>query len=200
MTMHPHIGSENVRERQREMIAQADRRRLERQLSDLARAARRAEAGRRRQRRARALAIRELVARPDLDAWWDGAFGELNAAVAAAAVPPAGPRGALYPAEYFQLDAGEITAYIPVVREVRPGGRAAILDIPAAELAVAVHKGAVADLDRTYGALGTYVARREIGAGGPIREHYLVTAFDTDGESRHLTEVGWPVRPAPPPS
>jgi hypothetical protein len=53
MTMHPHIGSENVRERQREMIAQADRRRLERQLSDLARAARRVEAGRRRQRRAR---------------------------------------------------------------------------------------------------------------------------------------------------
>src|SRR5499427_9964008 len=44
---------------------------------------------------ARALAIRGLVAMPDLDAWWDGAFGELNAAVAAA-VPPAGPRAALY--------------------------------------------------------------------------------------------------------
>jgi effector-binding domain-containing protein len=146
----------------------------------------------------RALAIRELVAMPDLDAWWDGAFGELNAAVAAGG-PPAGPRAALYPAEYFQLEAGEITAYIPVAGEVRPGGRAAMLDIPAAELAVAVHKGAVADLDRTYGALGTYVARRGIGAGGPIREHYLVTAFDTDDESRHLTEVGWPVRPAPPP-
>jgi effector-binding domain-containing protein len=51
----------------------------------------------------------------------------------------------------------------------------------------------VADLDQTYGALGTYVARRGIGADGPIREHYLVTAFDTDDESRHLTEVGWPV-------
>ena len=146
----------------------------------------------------RALAIRELVAMPDLDAWWDGAFGELNAAVAAAG-PPAGPRAALYPAEYFQLEAGEITAYIPVTGEVRPGGRAAMLDIPAAELAVAVHKGAVADLDQTYGALGTYVARRGIGAGGPIREHYLVTAFDIDDESRHLTEVGWPVRQAPPP-
>jgi hypothetical protein len=51
----------------------------------------------------------------------------------------------------------------------------------------------MADLDQTYGALGTYVARRGIGAYGPIREHYLVTAFDTDDESRHLTEVGWPV-------
>jgi len=41
--------------------------------------------------------------------------------------------------------------------------------------------------------LGTYVAEREIGVDGPIREHYLVTAFDTDDESRHVTEVGWPV-------
>jgi hypothetical protein len=34
---------------------------------------------------------------------------------------------------------------------------------------------------------------RGIGADGPIRQHYLVTAFDTDDESRHVTEVGWPV-------
>jgi len=53
MTMHPYIGSENIRERQREMIAQAGRRRLERQLGELARASRRAEAGGRRRRRAR---------------------------------------------------------------------------------------------------------------------------------------------------
>jgi hypothetical protein len=52
MTMHPHIGIENIRERQREMTAQAERRRLERQLSDMARASRRAEAGRRRPRHA----------------------------------------------------------------------------------------------------------------------------------------------------
>jgi effector-binding domain-containing protein len=58
---------------------------------------------------------------------------------------------------------------------------------------VAVHRGTLADLDLTYGALGTYVAEREIGVDGPIREHYLVTAFDTDDESRHVTEVCWPV-------
>jgi DNA-binding transcriptional MerR regulator len=144
----------------------------------------------------RALAIRGLVSMPDMDAWWEEAFHELNTAVVAAA----GPRAALYAAELFQLEAGEITAYIPVAGEVRPGGRATMLDIPAAELAVAVHRGALADLDQTYGALGTYVVRREIGAGGPIRENYLVTGFDTDDESRHLTEVCWPVlRAAPPP-
>ena len=67
------------------------------------------------------------------------------------------------------------------------------LEIPAAELAVAVHRGSHADLDQTYGALGTYVAEREIGVDGPIREHYLVTEFDTDDESSYVTEVCWPV-------
>jgi effector-binding domain-containing protein len=108
-------------------------------------------------------------------------------------VPTAGPRGALYPAELFELGAGEVVAYVPVTAEVPSGGRARMLEIPPAELAVAVHQGTLADLDLTYGALGTYVAEREIGVDGPIREHYLVTAFDTDDESRHVTEVCWPV-------
>jgi len=64
MTMHPHLGRENIRERQREMIAQADRRRLERHASDLARAARRAEAGGRPRRRAwRTAALARLLPR-----------------------------------------------------------------------------------------------------------------------------------------
>jgi hypothetical protein len=29
--------------------------------------------------------------------------------------------------------------------------------------------------------------------GRPIREHYLVTEFDADDESRHVTEVCWPI-------
>lgn len=77
--------------------------------------------------------------------------------------------------------------------EVGPTGRARMLEIPAAELAVAAHGGGLADLDRTYGALGTYVAEREIGVDGPIREQYLVTQLDTDDQSRHVTEVCWPV-------
>jgi DNA-binding transcriptional MerR regulator len=142
---------------------------------------------------ARALAIRGPVSLPDLDPWLDAAQRELDAALAEAAVPPAGPRGALYPAELFQLGTGEVVAYVPVSDEVRSGGRARMLELPPAELAVAVHQGTVADLDLTYAALGTYVAEREIGVDGPIREHYLVTAFETDDESRHVTEVCWPV-------
>ena len=86
-----------------------------------------------------------------------------------------------------------MTAYVPVTDDLRSSGRARMLEIPAAELAVAVHRGPLADLDRTYGALGMYVAEREIGVEGPIREHYLVSDSDTDDESRHVTEVCWPV-------
>jgi effector-binding domain-containing protein len=141
----------------------------------------------------RALAVSGQIALPDLDTWLPAAQRELGAALAAAGMPAAGPRAALYSAELFQLDAGEIVAYIPVTAELAPSGRAEMREIPPAELAVAVHRGTLADLDQTYGALGTYVAEREIGVDGPIREHYLVTEFDTDDESRHVTEVGWPI-------
>ncbi len=53
-------------------------------------------------------------------------------------------------------------------------------------------------LDQTYSALGTYVAEREIGVDGPIRELYLASPFDTSDESAYVTEVCWPVfRTAP---
>ena len=52
-------------------------------------------------------------------------------------------------------------------------------------------------MDQTYAALGTHVAERKLGADGPIREHYLVTADDTDDPGQLRTEVCWPVRSAP---
>jgi DNA-binding transcriptional MerR regulator len=149
---------------------------------------------------ARVLAIWAHVPSQDLDQWWDEAFRELDAVLAAAAGTRAGPRAALYATEFFTLGAGEVVAYIPITGDVRPGGRARMREIPAAELAVAMHVGSIADLDRTYGALGAHVAEREIGVNGPIREQYLVTAFDTDDESQHLTEVCWPVFQTTPPA
>jgi effector-binding domain-containing protein len=141
----------------------------------------------------RALAITERVREADIGQWWLEAFTELDAAIRASGQQPAGARGALYPAELFETEVGEIVAFVPVAAEVGPSGRAAIAEIPAAELAVAVHRGPFGDLDQTYAALGTYVAEREIGVDGPIRELYLVTPFDTSDEQLHVTEVCWPV-------
>jgi effector-binding domain-containing protein len=91
-----------------------------------------------------------------------------------------------------------VTAFIPVARPPElPGpelpGRVRSTEIPGAEYALAVHEGAFADLDQTYGALGTYVAEREIGLRGTIRENYIVTFEQTDDQSAHRTEVCWPV-------
>jgi DNA-binding transcriptional MerR regulator len=144
------------------------------------------------------LAIRESVGWDQLEEWWVAAFEELQGALATTTATRAGPNGALYPSELFEEELGDVTAFIPVAAPSEaPGsrlpGRVQTAEIPGAEYALAVHKGAFADLDQTYGALGTYVAEREIGLRGTIRENYIVTFEQTDDESAHRTEVCWPV-------
>jgi DNA-binding transcriptional MerR regulator/effector-binding domain-containing protein len=145
---------------------------------------------------ATALAIIQSVSVAEFDDWVIGAFGELYRALRAAGVRPAGPSGALYPREFFEQERGDVVAFVPVSDPV-PGlagdGRGVITEIPAAELAIAVHQGSLGDLDQAYGALGTYVTAREIGVEGPIREYYLVSPLDTEDEASYLTEVCWPV-------
>lgn len=147
---------------------------------------------------ASALAISEPVAMADIETWWGEAFDELHQALRSIHVIRGGPDGALYPSEFFEDDLGEVVAFIPVADEPELAGlelvgRVQLVEIPGAELAVTVHPGAFAELDQTYGALGTFVAEREIGVVGPIREHYVVSSEQTDDESRHRTEVCWPV-------
>jgi DNA-binding transcriptional MerR regulator/effector-binding domain-containing protein len=141
----------------------------------------------------RVLAIAELVAMSDIDAWWSAAFSELHGA--AAGLPRTGPDGALYSSAFFEDDAGEVTAFVPIgPGDVgRPAGRVHVRTVPGGELAVTVHAGSLSELDQTYGALGTFVSEREIGVPGPIRENYLVTSAQTPHESQHRTEVCWPV-------
>lgn len=145
----------------------------------------------------RALAVEEVVTAADLVSWGGGAFGDLSEALTAAGLRPAGCFGALFPGDFFELERAEIVVFRPVhadaAASVRPGGRVRLTEIPAVEAAVAEHEGGMDDIDRTYGALGTSVAERAIGVDGPIREYYLVGAAETDDESRHRTEVCWPV-------
>jgi effector-binding domain-containing protein len=129
-----------------------------------------------------ALAIAERVTMADLEAWWADAFAELHAAVAAAGVTP-GVGGGLYPGALFEVEVADIVAFLPVPTSVNGTQRAEVIEIPAAELAVAVHRGPFAELDRTYAAVGTYIVERELGVDGPIREYYL----DDD------IEVCWPI-------
>jgi effector-binding domain-containing protein len=142
------------------------------------------------------LAITEMVAAADALAWGSAAFAEITAAAGTART---GPLGALFPGEFFELERGEIIAFVPVTIPLtahggrggqQPGGRVRLTEIAGTEAAVAVHDGPAGDIDRSYGALGTAVAERSIGVGGPIREYYP-DGFSPDGQYR--TEICWPV-------
>jgi DNA-binding transcriptional MerR regulator/effector-binding domain-containing protein len=139
------------------------------------------------------VAVAERVTESSLADWWSSASGELHATLKAAGLRPSGMPGALYPAELFEAEVGDVVAFVPTSSPVACSGRVAMREIPAAELAVAVHRGPFAELDQTYAELGKYVTARAIGVDGPIREYYVVSYFETPDESRHVTEVCWPV-------
>ncbi len=140
-----------------------------------------------------ALAVAETVTVADVMTWADGAISELSQALRASGLAAAGPLGALFPGEFFELERSEITCFIPVsarAAEARLGpGRVRLAEIPGTEAAVTVYDGPVEDVDRAYSALGTAVAERAIGVDGPIREYY------PDGfyAEPHRTEICWPV-------
>ncbi len=145
-----------------------------------------------------ALAVRDIVDAAGAAAWGADAYGGLKEALAATGLVAAGPPGALFPGDFFELERSELTLFLPVGSDGAglpglPAGQVRWQEIPGVEAAVMVHAGAADDVDRTYGALGTAVAERAIGVEGPIREYYLVSAFDTDDEREHRTEVCWPV-------
>ena len=132
------------------------------------------------------LAIAELVAFDDCTAWLEPAYAELHALLESAGVEPDAPDGALYAEAFFQEEAGEVTAFVPIHPDagVQSAGRAVVRELPAMRVAVMLHEGSFDELDQTYGRLGTWVTQHSIGAEGPIREHY-----PEDDQA----EVCWPV-------
>jgi DNA-binding transcriptional MerR regulator len=140
-----------------------------------------------------ALAIQQTVDREDILPWWQGALGELHAILRSQRIAPTGPPGGIYASEIFEHGRGSATVFVPASRTTPAVGRVEPLLIPAAELAVARHHGSPAHIDLTYGELGAYVIRHEIGVDGPLREYYLVGLLDTDNAEQWQTEIGWPI-------
>lgn len=197
------LGSKNPEDRNR-MIA-AHLRRMERRLAETQSTVASLRALLERPDRARisvefrrvpsvhALAIREQVSVAEFIAWWARAFRELRASLKSSGAERAGPDAALYSGEFYEEEVGEVVAFIPVRGNAKASARVELLEIPGAELAIALHEGAFEDLDQAYAALGAYVAQRAIGVDGPIREYYKVTPFETKRIADLRTEVGWPV-------
>jgi DNA-binding transcriptional MerR regulator len=138
-------------------------------------------------------AITSTVEIGDLPAWYQGAMGEIQGTLSAQGIVASGRPGGIYANELFTEERGDATLFFPVTREVRPVGRVGPTWVPGAELAVIVHNGSHDDVDRSYGALATYVSEHAIAVEGLIREYYLVGPPETDDESTWRTEIGWPI-------
>ncbi|WP_179470617.1 MerR family transcriptional regulator [Mycolicibacterium vinylchloridicum] len=142
-------------------------------------------------------AITEQARLGDSVRWYDDAMAELDEAF-----PPAertGPPGGQYANALFAHGAGVMMVFRPV-RTPRTSGRIEVVELPAADLAVAVHCGPHDDIDVTYGRLGAWVVTHALAVDGPIHETYVVGPRDTDDSTRWRTEIGWPVfqlAPAP---
>ena len=140
-----------------------------------------------------AAAISSTVDLGDLETWYQGAIGEIVATVSAHRLVASGPPGGIYANELFADEYGEAILFLPVDGEVRPVGRVQPVSMPEVELAIITHAGSHADLDRSYGALATYVSEHALAVDGKIREYYPVGPRDTDDESAWRTEIGWPI-------
>ncbi|MET7425646.1 MerR family transcriptional regulator [Dactylosporangium sp. NPDC005555] len=122
--------------------------------------------------------------------WYDAAMAELDAAFPAA--ERTGPPGGRYDNELFTGGAGVVTVFRPV-REPRVRGRVEVVELPATDLAVAVHEGPHDDIDVTYGRLGAWVVGHALAVDGPVHETYPVGPRDTGVAADWRTEIGWPV-------
>jgi DNA-binding transcriptional MerR regulator len=140
-----------------------------------------------------AMGIQQVVDREDVVAWWRGALGELHASVMAQHLRRTGPSGGLFDSGIYQHSRGQATVFIPVEGTVQPIGRVVPCTVPPAELAVVAHHGSLADVDLTYGELGSYATTHEISVDGPLREYYLRDPHDTPDPARWETEIGWPI-------
>jgi DNA-binding transcriptional MerR regulator len=138
-----------------------------------------------------AIAIARTIERSDLLAWWADALAELQEA--AAELDRTGPTGGLFGDELFTDDRGAAVLFVPVAEPAATAGDVRPFTVPAAMLAVTVHPGTHQDVDRTYGALGSYVAGRGHGTAGTVREYYLVSDVDTTDVTRWRTEICWPI-------
>ena len=140
---------------------------------------------------ASALLVSARVAWADLAEWLRDTLVDLGREIGPDAELRGGPDGALYSAEFFESHIGEVTAFIPLSASAGRVGD----PLPEGPVAVAVHRGSFGEIDRTYTALGSYVAEQGLTshARTSIRENYLVGPFTTKNEHGLVTEVCWPV-------
>ncbi|WP_405159449.1 MerR family transcriptional regulator [Nocardia sp. NBC_01499] len=142
-----------------------------------------------------ALALTEVVSRADIGPWCAAAYPLLHQTLSTAGIESDGVDGATYSMDFFENDIGEVVAYVPLpaAARIESADRVSVIELPARRFAVALHEGDFDDFDRTYGALGSYVAEHGTALAEPVRERYLLSPDDTDDPNTYRTEICWPV-------
>ncbi|MEW5808223.1 MAG: MerR family transcriptional regulator [Actinomycetota bacterium] len=137
-------------------------------------------------------AIGATIETSEIDAWFGAALTTLRDAVAAAGADRGVVPGGLYDRALFLESRGSATLFVPAPQSADPpvGVRAEVL--PKAEYAVLTHPGGHDGIDRSYGALGTYVNEHLISGQGSIREHYLGSTPSAP-MAFTATEICWPI-------
>jgi DNA-binding transcriptional MerR regulator len=136
-----------------------------------------------------ALTVTGEVSPDGFAAFLDDAYARLFETLARVQRPPAGPPGALFPAEYVD-GPSTVTAFVPVAGPVPPETRM----LPGGRFAVATFVGPYRAMAAGYQALGAWLGSTGLVIGGPVREEYLVGPGDGVPESEFRTEICWPVR------
>ena len=132
----------------------------------------------------------------------DDAYVRIWTAVTATGAVPTNSGSALYPAE-VEHDAESVVAYVAILspvsvsEEIRDTGVRLEL-LPETTCAVATHIGGYDTIGDTYSRLGAWVARNDVSADQPIREHYVVSVDPITHEllppEQRRTEISWPVQ------
>jgi DNA-binding transcriptional MerR regulator len=145
-----------------------------------------------------AVAITATVDPTDIESWWREALYDIREAVRIGGLAPTGCAGGLYDECLFRHEPGHATVFIPVTTP-RQLGRIEPILVPAAEVVVTTHHGAMADIDLAYAELGSYIASQELAVGPRIREYYHCDHTHTPDDAQWRTEVAWPIIDVLPP-
>jgi DNA-binding transcriptional MerR regulator len=139
-----------------------------------------------------AVAITATVDPVDIGKWFRAALHDVRAAVCTGRVDQIGPAGGIYDESLFRHEPGQATVFVPVDTPRQLGPVQPVL-VPAAEVAVTIHHGTMADIDLAYAELGSYIAGQGLAVGPRIREYYHCDHTHTADETQWKTEVAWPI-------
>lgn len=122
--------------------------------------------------------------------WYDAAMHDLDEASGRRPVLPPGGR---YEHTLLTEGHGRATVYLPAEPPLPSEAPVTVreLHLPQRSAAVATHCGPHDDLDLTYAAVGSFVARNRLRSADLVEEVYLVGPRDTDQPDRWRTLVAW---------